>query len=163
MQLIFRKAKGIGARGDTIIEVMVTLAILGLAFGISYATANRSLLLARNAQEHSEALQDLNSQVELVRADSADPTLFLVTPGMVFCMDPATDLEAASASSSFVSVSTTTGCVLSGPEGYTEMVTYAPSPVGGVNEDLFTFQIDWSGVGDLGPQHEQIEYKVHEL
>ena len=40
-------------RGDTIIEVLIVLAVLGLAIGITYATANRSILNARQAQESS--------------------------------------------------------------------------------------------------------------
>ena len=51
-------------RGDTIVEVMIVLAVLGLAMGISYATANRSLLNARQAQENSIATEIARSQVE---------------------------------------------------------------------------------------------------
>ncbi|HET7060453.1 MAG TPA: prepilin-type N-terminal cleavage/methylation domain-containing protein [Candidatus Saccharimonadales bacterium] len=50
--------------GDTIVEVMIVLAVLGLAIGISYATANRSLLNARQAQENSQASAAAQSQVE---------------------------------------------------------------------------------------------------
>jgi type II secretory pathway pseudopilin PulG len=53
--------------GDTIVEVMVVLAILGLAISISYATANRSLLNARQAQENSEATELIQSQLEALR------------------------------------------------------------------------------------------------
>ena len=55
-------------RGDTIIEVMIVLAILGLSLGISYATASSALNQSLNAQQHSTALGILNSQVELLRA-----------------------------------------------------------------------------------------------
>lgn len=51
-------------RGDTIVEVMIVLAVLGLAIGISYSTANRSLLNARQAQENSRATELARSQVE---------------------------------------------------------------------------------------------------
>ncbi len=51
-------------RGDTIVEVMIVLAVLGLAIGISYATANRSLLNARQAQENSQATEIAQSQIE---------------------------------------------------------------------------------------------------
>ncbi len=53
--------------GDTIIEVMVVLAVLGLAISISYATANRSLLDARQAQENSQATWLVETQVENLR------------------------------------------------------------------------------------------------
>lgn len=51
-------------RGDTIVEVMIVLAVLGLAIGIAYATANRSLLNARQAQENSMAAAAAQAQVE---------------------------------------------------------------------------------------------------
>jgi prepilin-type N-terminal cleavage/methylation domain-containing protein len=54
-------------RGDTIIEVMVVLAVLGLAIGISFATANRSLLQTRGAQENAQATALLQSQIEELR------------------------------------------------------------------------------------------------
>jgi len=54
-------------QGDTIVEVMIVLAVLGLALGISYATANRSLMLARQAQENSEATNIVASQIEALR------------------------------------------------------------------------------------------------
>ncbi len=55
-------------RGDTIVEVMVVLAVLGLAIGIAYATANRSLLNARQAQESSNATEIAQSQVEALQS-----------------------------------------------------------------------------------------------
>src|SRR5690606_3729104 len=57
----------LGFRGDTIVEVMVVLAILGLALSISYATANRSLIQTRQAQENAEATEIARGQVEALR------------------------------------------------------------------------------------------------
>jgi prepilin-type N-terminal cleavage/methylation domain-containing protein len=56
------------SRGDTIVEVMIVLAILGLAISICYATAHRSLLNARQAQENSIATDLAQSQIETIRA-----------------------------------------------------------------------------------------------
>lgn len=61
---ITKKSLGLNQLGDTIIEVMVVLAVLGLAIGISYATANRSLQNSRQAQENSIATEIAQSQVE---------------------------------------------------------------------------------------------------
>jgi len=61
------KSKITNQRGDTIVEVMVVLAVLGLAIGVSYATANRSLLNTRQAQESSQATEIVQSQVEALR------------------------------------------------------------------------------------------------
>lgn len=57
-------------RGDTLIEVLIVLAILGLALSISYATANRSLLQAREAQENAYAANLAEAQFEKLRSMS---------------------------------------------------------------------------------------------
>ncbi len=53
--------------GDTIVEVLVVLAVLGLALGISYATASRSLRSTTGAQENSRATALLQAQIEALR------------------------------------------------------------------------------------------------
>lgn len=68
------KIRKLTNRGDTIVEVLVVLAVLGLAMSISYATANRSLLNARQAQENGEASELVSSQIELLRANSLLPS-----------------------------------------------------------------------------------------
>lgn len=42
-------------RGETIIEVLITLAILAVVLGVSYATAARALKGSQTAQERTEA------------------------------------------------------------------------------------------------------------
>ncbi len=88
-------------RGDTIIEVMIVLAVLGLAIGIAYSTANRSLLNARQAQENSQATAAAQAQVEQLVSigctsgnpecditNSANPGYLLLHPpgGGAFCI-----------------------------------------------------------------------------
>ena len=78
-------------RGDTIVEVMLVLAVLGLAMSIAYATANRALLNIRAAQENATASKMVQSQIEQLRligpiSDSSVPTknIFRATD---FCVD----------------------------------------------------------------------------
>lgn len=78
-------------KGDTIVEVLIVLAVLGLAIGISYATANRSLINARQAQESVKATTILQSQLENVRVlaasgDSAPPAQNVFTTTQPFCI-----------------------------------------------------------------------------
>lgn len=143
------------ARGDTIVEVLIALAVLGLAFSISYATANRSLIMARNAQEHSEALQYLDSQVELARADSGDDDLYDKTKTL--CMDQATSDINYGKPIPATSIFCTVG------ERYKVSYTYDNAPMNGVDQDVFTFKVTWDGIGTLGPQQETMSYKIHKL
>lgn len=89
--------KPLNSAGDTIIEVLVVLAVLGLAISISYATASRSLLAARGAQENSEATQLVQAQIEYLRNYAKNPPgdahdIFLKSPpfatDQLFCIDP---------------------------------------------------------------------------
>lgn len=73
--------------GDTIVEVMIVLAVLSLSFGISYATANKGLNQSINAQQHSQALGYLNSQVEDLRLAVANGDYTQISSaGSYFCM-----------------------------------------------------------------------------
>lgn len=62
-----RKLIHLQQTGDTIVEVLIVLAIVGLALSVSYATANRSLAGVQQAQEHNEALQLAATQLESLR------------------------------------------------------------------------------------------------
>jgi type II secretory pathway pseudopilin PulG len=54
-------------RGDTIVEVLVAIAVVSLVLASSYAITNRNVLTSQDTQEHSQALQIAQQQVELLR------------------------------------------------------------------------------------------------
>lgn len=54
-------------RGDTIVEVMIAAAIIGLVIAISYATSSRALRAGRQAQERTEAYKYVESQLEQLK------------------------------------------------------------------------------------------------
>jgi Tfp pilus assembly protein PilV len=51
------------ARGDTIVEVLIAIAVAGFAIGTSYALANKSLQNAITARERNEALNIIDNQI----------------------------------------------------------------------------------------------------
>ncbi len=55
-------------RGDTIVEVLISIAVVSLILSTAYALANRSSQAVRQSQERSEALQFSESQFEKLRA-----------------------------------------------------------------------------------------------
>jgi prepilin-type N-terminal cleavage/methylation domain-containing protein len=59
-------------KGDTIIEVMISMAILGLILGGAYYTANQSLNNIRAANEHSVAANIAQSQIEEIKIYNKD-------------------------------------------------------------------------------------------
>jgi type II secretory pathway pseudopilin PulG len=54
--------------GDTLVEVMLALAIMGAIIGGAYASASQSLRIARQAQERSEATKMSETQIERLKA-----------------------------------------------------------------------------------------------
>ena len=60
-------------RGDTIIEVLLAMAVLGMVLGTSFGIVNRSLATGRDAQERSEATKFAESQLEKLKTASSDP------------------------------------------------------------------------------------------
>ncbi len=54
-------------RGDTLVEVTIAFAVLGLVLGATSAIVNRSLLNIMNATERTTARGEVNSQAELLR------------------------------------------------------------------------------------------------
>lgn len=135
--------------GDTIVEVMIVVAILGLAFSSSYAIANTSVIKTRNSQEHSEALQYLNSQVELLRNASPDAVTAVKTLGQ-FCMNITTGLP----------VLLPNGACAQGTDGrYRLSIDYDPAS----GQDRYTLRAGWTGISNLGTQQETVSYKLHQL
>ena len=60
-------------RGDTIVEVLIAVAIISLVLTAAYATVNRNVAGIQNVQEHSDALKLVEGQVEFLRAEGSIP------------------------------------------------------------------------------------------
>lgn len=62
--------------GDTIVEVMIAIAVVSTILVTAYATTNKNVISTQDAQEHSQALQLVQSQVELLRSNPAGVGIF---------------------------------------------------------------------------------------
>lgn len=155
--------------GDTIVEVMIALAILGSAFGISYATANSALNRARNAEEHSQALQFLSKQLELLRLaagnDDARTAGVFAQPGS-FCLKATSPVQIQGFTDGWVPSDHTADDDDWGhyPDDCTEsskLYHLSIKYTAGSSSDLFQIMVRWDGVASLGRQQEFISYKLH--
>jgi len=77
-----------GERGDTIVEVLIAIAIVSLVLGGAYVTTNRSLLATRSAQERGNALKLVESQLEQLKGLSKTDPDAIFGYGTAFCVPP---------------------------------------------------------------------------
>jgi type II secretory pathway pseudopilin PulG len=149
------KSKRLNSSGDTIVEVMIVLAVLSLAFAISLSIANKGLQQSRNAEEHSHGLGILNSQVEVLRSAIAkDADVFKNQP---FCM---TASNAPSPNVADINKLDGTGYPGECKEDiYYKSITYNSA----ATPPYFELRVRWDGIGSLGRQQENLSYRITKL
>lgn len=146
---MLKKFKSLNTRGDTIVEVMIVLAVLGLAISTAYATANRSLLDARQAQENAVATQLVQSQVEALRTMTLNsPSIFSAAtwPG-------ASPYDCVTQSPPYA---VTNSCTAGTTVKYQLSVTYTNSPT-----DTFTVVASWDDIFGNGKDTVTMNYRLH--
>jgi len=124
--------KRLQTSGDTIVEVLLAIAILGSVLSGAYVTAGRSQKNIRQAQERGEALQLVQAQIEQVKnkADGNDiGTLFTETSD--FCFDYSSNI--------------TTSCNF-GTDGRYTITIVRTNPVAPAKDYNFTFTAQWDSV-----------------
>ncbi len=84
-----------GQSGDTIVEVLIAIAVASAVLGAAFSTMNRNLLVTRASQERSEAAKFAQGQLESLKAytDSKLPV-----PAGNFCLNGVTTFPVAGGS-----------------------------------------------------------------
>ncbi len=85
-------------RGDTIVEVLVALSIIGAVIAGVFTAANRSQTVNQQSQERSAAVRLAESQLELIKAVSNEVgevtnNMFNVDTARGFCLTGVEDIE----------------------------------------------------------------------
>lgn len=142
--------------GDTIVEVMIVLAVLGMAIGISYATANRSLLNARQAQEASLATELVQAQVEGLQTLAHGGTIYTDS---TFCI-----IDSGSGPAVHVIAANDTACNLGEANRYAITINWnGATPAAGSStpgSDTFTVKATWDDVEGQGKDTATISYRL---
>jgi type II secretory pathway pseudopilin PulG len=156
--------RNLNARGDTIVEIMMVLAVLGLTLSISYATANHSLLAARQAQENSEASELLQSQVELVRylAATTPAGSGIFSGGSAFCIEPGSSTPTPTLPSVAPGAATNPDCINQGQTDklYDLSIVYT-NVLGSGFPDTFIFTATWPDVQGQGTDTVTLTARIH--
>ena len=143
-------------RGDTIVEVLLAIAVLGAVLGGAFVAANRNTLSNRSSQERLEAIKVGEAQLERLKAmsSSAESRDAVFTPPASFCIDQANTITTGAAD-----------CTLdaAGADGQPASRYLATierhanlSPKPGVTGIRFIITVGWESV--LGGQ-ETLQYK----
>ena len=73
-QIIPSKRRRLNQAGDTIVEVLIAIGVVGLMLTSAYAITNRSNRSLQDTQEHGQALKLVETQIELLRNNGSFPT-----------------------------------------------------------------------------------------
>lgn len=142
----------LGEAGDTLVEVLMAIAVLGLALAGAFVTTNHSLLATRGSQERENGMKLVESQLEQVK------NLALTNPNAVF----GTGVPASFCvnSSGAVVASTNAGCAMNASGVAT---TVEPVYHLSITQDDNTFTIvnRWTDVSGRQQDSVQMAYRVY--
>jgi type II secretory pathway pseudopilin PulG len=135
-------------RGDTIVEVIISIAVISSVLVGAFYLTNRSTRAVRDSEEHSQALQLLQGQVEQLRAIAPDKKWGDLPANFCFTGD---------GTITTLSNSTAYGCTAS--DYYSFVVTRPSSPPPAGKTGLFTLKVQWDSIlSNKG--NESLVYKV---
>jgi type II secretory pathway pseudopilin PulG len=133
------------AEGDTIIEVLLSVTILGLVLALSFTSAGRSLNAGTDAANRNQALAYAQEQVELLRAAANNDTInSYPTDGTPFCINPIDGTK--------VAVGSDNQCHLPGQDSFGIMVKY------NTPNQTFSVVSQWQGAN--GPNQASLYYQI---
>jgi type II secretory pathway pseudopilin PulG len=160
IRLARRITVALAQAGDTIVEVLICIAIISFILGGAFVVVDHSRQGVRDAQEHGDALKLTESQLEQLRADvaagGANADVFTQTPP--FCMFN-------SAAVSTVITPTNAECTQAAngtpttqqPEYQLSIERAGPDAHGGY---LFTVSTSWDDING-GQANESMVYRLY--
>lgn len=151
--------------GDTIVEVMIAMAVAMSVLGSAYTITNKSLANNRMAYEHSEALKIAQSQVEQIRilALQSPATAPVFSPTAASCIATRNGTVTRGQLKTFTAVSTLPD---SNPSNYPPecrdigSVAYRTGFRYNAATNTYTVYVNWDGATGT-PSEVKSTYKVY--
>lgn len=147
--------------GDTIVEVLIAMTVAAGVLGSSYTVVNRTMANAQQAQEHSEALEIANKQVEYIAALASSPSAASLMTGHPYkCVDknsglPVNQIQINSLADIPISAKYMAACISDGSIQYLTAINYnAPTK-------LFTVYVTWANAIGSGNDQVKLVYKAY--
>jgi type II secretory pathway pseudopilin PulG len=151
--------------GDTIVEVLIAIAIISLVLTGAFSTTHKSLAATRSSQEHSEALKLLESQIENIRSYAIYPAT--TNPAEPFCVNPAVTpqlvkfgpavtIPASANNDSLATPPYPTNCQLPSSGG---AYNYYVSAVYDSTAKVYDLRARWNALGGTGNNQVELFYR----
>jgi type II secretory pathway pseudopilin PulG len=141
--------------GDTIVEVLICIAIVSTILGGAFVTTRNSQVGVRDSQEHAEALKLLESQLEQLRSDAATDGK-VKTFGTPFCMYNEQPVSAAVPPTAADCKQDNTGA----PTSAQPVFNLTIDRVGSNGGYLFTIKAQWASIAS-GQAQESMVYRLY--
>lgn len=147
-----RRIARLTERGDTIVEVLISIAILSLILGGAFVTTNNSLQGNRAAQERVNALKLVESQLEQIKnlAKTNSSAIFGSAVPASFCISNAGTVVSSSAAACAVGTD-------GNPTG-TEPIFHISITQ---SSNVFTITSVWNNIRGGSQENLQMVYKVY--
>lgn len=151
-----RRLHELRQRGDTIVEVLIAIAVVSMILGGAYVTTHRSLLATRAAEERGNALKLAESQVEQLKGlAKSDPDLiFGAGTPMPFCIPTSTGTP--------VTASSANCQVNAAGAATTVQPIYSLSISRGSDGNTFTVTNTWTNAAGKITDSLRLIYRVYE-
>ena len=132
--------------GDTIVEVLIAIAVSSAVLGTAYGITNRTIRNQQQINEHSQALKIAEQQLEQLRGMAADGNSGPFSATSPFCIVPVGTVPTIKA-----------------PDGNGSCKTAAVYNIAvtRTGSNLFTAAVTWDGING-GTDKVSLDYKVYQ-
>jgi Tfp pilus assembly protein PilV len=157
------KRRPLNQRGDTIVEVLISIAIVSMILGGAYVMTNRSLQATRGAQERSNALKVVEAQLETLKSIAGGANTNLVmgpNPPASFCIVPTT-LAVSSALEDENCRFDALGNAYTGNSQPVFKITITRTAVAGGEGYTFTIKNTWDSIISKNTEQTTMSYRIY--
>lgn len=163
---MLRRLTSLRQRGDTLVEVLIAITIISLILGGAYVVSNNSLRATLDSQEHNEALQLAQSQLEQVKGIvNGGGTGIFPGPGTPFCITTA----GVPGTGGVCNFNSAGGTPITGQPVFTISICQSTTSALGAacnpttNGTVFTVSAKWPSAIGTQTDQEQIVYRLYKL